>query len=64
MLQFINRQDNGHIWINPQQVSAVVHSKQDEGLGCTLLMAGGFEIQIQQTAEEVSGQINKRLRAY
>ena len=62
MLQFTDRQGGGRVWINPQQVVATIDPRT--GDGCTLLMAGGFEIQIQETAADATAQINKRLNAY
>lgn len=64
MLPFTNHQDTARIWINPQHVTAVIAPRQADGAGCTVLMAGGFELQLQETVEDVSVQINKRLKAY
>lgn len=41
-----------------------VRTKQGENLSCTLLMAGGFEVQVRESAEEVSAQLKKKLSAY
>ncbi|MDX7953290.1 hypothetical protein P7D22_19180 [Lichenihabitans sp. Uapishka_5] len=62
MLPFIDKRDGARVWINPRQVCAVVSLKNDAG--SSLMMSGGFEIQIEENAEEVSAQINKRLNAY
>ena len=64
MLPFTELQTGDRIWINPQQVSAVTRVKQGEGEGCALLLAGGFEIQVQENAEDVATQVQKRLSAY
>jgi hypothetical protein len=64
MLQLTDRQTGERVWISPQQVSAVVSLKQSDGVGCGLLMAGGFELQVRESAEEVSTKIHKVLNAY
>lgn len=64
MLQLTDSETDARVWINPAQVAAIIHAKQSTDTGCTLLMAGGFEIRVQQTIDDVSAQINKRLSAY
>lgn len=64
MLKFTALQGDAPVWINPQQVSALSPSSQENAEGCVVLLAGGFEIRVRETAAEVSAQVQKRLDAY
>ena len=64
MLQFTDRETGEQISVNPQQVSAIVPLKQRDGIGCVLLMVGGFELHVQEGLEDVSAKVQKRLSAY
>ena len=64
MLPFTELQTGHRVWINPRQVSALSPIKHDDGEGCVLLLAGGFEIQVRESPADVSAQVQKRLDAY